>query len=134
MFGKIIDGRLIVAGQIIKDGKKTVTRPTNTILQELGYKEIVYTYKPKFNDEEERLVEMHKDCGTYIEVWYGKEQLTDEEHNEIINQKIQNEYNKVTTKDLIDYICGKKDSTAVVNEVINNVTQLQSKIIKGEDK
>lgn len=133
MFGKIIDNKLVIATNIIKDGKKTVTRPTNTILQELGYKEIVYTYKPKFNDEEKKLIETFKETDNQILVEYTIEKLTDEEYNEIINRKIENEYNKVTTKDLIDYICGKKDST-VVNEVINNVTQLQSKIIKGEEK
>jgi hypothetical protein len=133
MLGKIIDGQLIIATDIVKDGKKTVTRPTDTILQSLGYKEIVYTYKPKFDDEEEKLIENYKETDNQILVEYTVEKLTDEEHNEIINQKIQNEYNKVTKEDLINYVSGQKGNNAI-DEIINNVNKLKSTLITGEDK
>lgn len=133
MYGKIVDGKLEIAQNQINTNIGVITRPIEQNLIDNGYKPIQYNDKPKYDYKEESLYEVYEETTDKIIVSYETRILTDEEHNEIINSKIQNEYNKVTTKDLIDYICGKKDST-VVNEVINNVTYLQSKIIKGEEE
>ena len=87
MLGKLIDGRLQIAGRIVKEGNTTITNPTEEKLKELGYKEIEYTEKPNFNKEEEKLQEVYTD-GDKIAVSYEVVALTDEEHNAIIQQEI----------------------------------------------
>ena len=128
MLGKIIDGRLVVAGRIVKDGNTTITNPTEEKLKELGYKEIQYDIKPEYDKEEEKIVEMHKDCGTYIEVWYGKEQLTDEEHNAIIQAEIVAEENKITARNIREGILGDNFATQKLTEIESNIYQLRQKL------
>ena len=128
MLGKIIDGRLVVAGRIVKEGNTTITNPTEEKLKELGYKEIQYDLKPEYDKEEENIVEMHKDCGTYIEVWYGKEQLTDEEHNAIIQQEIVAEENKITPRNIRNAIKGDNFALNKITEVEGNIVELRAKL------
>ena len=57
MLGKLIDGRLVIAGREVCEGKTKITCPTEEKLKELGYKTIEYTEKPTFDKEEEKLKE-----------------------------------------------------------------------------
>lgn len=87
MFGKLIDGNLVIAGRIVKEGNTTITNPTEEKLKELGYKEIVYTEKPEFDKENEKLQETYTD-GEMITVSYEIVALTDEEKRQNLENKV----------------------------------------------
>ena len=127
MLGKIIDGRLVVAGRIVKEGNTTITNPTEEKLKELGYKEIEYTEKPTFNKEEEKLKEVYTD-GDKITVSYEVVALTDEEHNAIIQQEILAEENKITARNVRNAIMGDKFAKNRITEVEDNIAELRAKI------
>lgn len=133
MLGKIVNGRLQIAGNIVTDGTKTITSPTEEQLIALGYKVVEYTERPTYNEEEEKLQETYTD-GETIVVSYEKINLTDEEHNAIIQQKIQQEFGKVTVEDLIDLYDGKKDATSKINEIKSNVAKLREKLREDKDE
>ena len=127
MLGKLIDGRLVIAGRIVKEGNTTITNPTNENLVELGYKEIEYTEKPSFNKEEEKLQEIYTD-GDKITVSYEVVALTDEEHNAIIQAEIVAEENKITARNIRNAIKGDKFALNKITEVENNIAELRAKI------
>lgn len=127
MLGKIIDGRLVVAGRIIKEGNTTITNPTEEKLKELGYKEIEYTEKPNFNREEEKLQEVYTD-GDKITVSYEVVELSAEEHNAIIQQEIVAEENKITARNVRNAIKGDNFALNKITEVENNIAELRAKI------
>ena len=114
-YGKIIDGRLVVAGRIVKDGNTTITNPTEEKLKELGYKEIEYTEKPQYNREEEKLQEVYTD-GEKITVSYEVVALTTEEHNAIIQQEIVAEESKITARNIREGILGDNFATQKLTE------------------
>ena len=134
MLGKIIDGRLQIAGRIIKEGNTTITNPTEEKLKELGYKEVEYTAKPKYDDEEEKLVEEYIN-GNNIIVNYTKVALTDEEHNEVIKQKIVEEENKVSARNIRGALLDINFDKNKIIEIENNIAELRVKIreIEGEE-
>lgn len=123
MLGKLIDGRLVVAGRIIKEGNTTITNPTEEKLKELGYKEIEYTEKPSFDKEEEKLQEIYTD-GDKITVSYEVVALTKEEKIEIIKQEIIEEEDKITKRNILDFAVDKD------NEALNRIQQHRSIIIE----
>lgn len=127
MFGKIINGRLVVAGQIVKDGNTTITNPTEEKLRELGYKIVEYTAKPTFNDEEEKLQEIYTD-GEKIVVSYEKVNLTTEEHNAVIQSKIVAEENKITPRNIRNAIKGDTFALDKITEIESNIYQLRQKL------
>ena len=127
MLGKIIDGRLVVAGRIIKEGNTTITNPTEEKLKELGYKEIQYTEKPNFNKEEEKLQEIYTD-GETIQVSYEVVELSAEEHNAIIQAEIVAEENKITPRNIRNAIKGDEFALSKITEVENNIAELRAKI------
>ena len=127
MLGKIIDGRLVVAGRIVKEGNTTITNPTEEKLKELGYKEIEYTEKPSFDKEEEKLQEVYTD-GDKIQVSYEVVALTDEEHNAIIQQEIVAEENKITPRNIRNAIKGDNFALNKITEVENNIAKLKKLI------
>ena len=127
MLGKLIDGRLVVAGSIVKDGNTTITNPTEEKLKELGYKTIEYTEKPTFNKEEEKLQEVYTD-GEKIVVSYEVVALTDEEHNAVIQQEIVAEENKITARNVRNAIIGDNFAKNKITEVENNIAELRAKI------
>ena len=133
MLGKLIDGRLVVAGRIVKEGNTTITNPTNEQLFKLGYKIVEYTAKPKYNDEEEKLVEEYID-GNNIVVNYTKVALTDEEHNAIIQSEIYDEEYKITQRNIRNATKGDEFALNKITEVENNIAELRAKIrvVKGE--
>lgn len=123
MLGKIIDGRLQIAGRIVKEGNTTITNPTEEKLKELGYKEIEYTEKPNYDREEEKLQEVYTD-GAKITVSYEKVALTKEEKIEIIKQEIIEEEDKITKRNILDFAVDKD------NEALNRIQQHRSIIIE----
>lgn len=127
MLGKIIDGRLVIAGQIVKDGNTTITNPTEEKLRELGYKEVEYTERPTYNDEEEKLQEIYTD-GETIVVSYEKVNLTTEEHNAVIQSKIVAEENKITARNIREGILGDNFATQKLTEIESNIYQLRQKL------
>ena len=127
MLGKIIDGRLVVAGRIIKEGNTTITNPTEEKLKELGYKTIEYTEKPTFNKEEEKLQEIYTD-GDKIQVSYEVVELSAEEHNAIIQAEIVAEENKITARNIRNAIKGDNFALNKITEVENNIVELRAKL------
>ena len=127
MLGKIIDGRLVVAGRIVKEGNTTITNPTEEKLKELGYKEIEYTEKPTFNKEEEKLQEVYTD-GDKITVSYEVVELSAEEHNAIIQQEIVAEENKITPRNIRNAIKGDNFALNKITEVENDIVELRAKL------
>ena len=127
MLGKLIDGRLVVAGRIVKEGNTTITNPTEEKLKELGYKEIEYTEKPTFDKEEEKLQEVYTD-GEKIVVSYEKVELLAEEHNAIIQQEIVAEENKITARNIRNAIKGDEFALNKIDEIENNIAELRAKI------
>ena len=134
MFGKIIDGKLVVAGKKIKIENGWITNPTEEDLKKNGYKEIEYTEKPTYDKEEEKLVEVYTD-GDKITVSYEKIALTDEEHNAIIQSEIYDEEYKITQRNLRNAIKGDEFALNKITEVENNIAELRAKIreIKNEE-
>ena len=127
MYGKIIDGRLQIAGSIITTDKGFISNPTTEQLIELGYKEIEYAEKPEYNKEEEKLKEVYTD-GAKITVSYEKVALTDEEHNAIIQQEIVAEEQKITARNIRNAIKGDSFALGKIDEVENNIAQLRAKL------
>ena len=88
MYGKIIDGRLQIAGQIITTDKGFISNPTTEQLDELGYKEIEYTEKPSYDMNNQKLNEVYNEEENKIVVNYEIVELTDIEKLEIKKQQV----------------------------------------------
>ena len=127
MFGKIIDGKLQIAGSVITTDKGFISNPTTEQLIELGYKEIEYTEKPEYDKEEEKLQEVYTD-GAKITVSYEKVALNDEEHNAVIQDEIVAEEQKITARNIRNAIKGDSFALGKIDEVENNIAGLRSKI------
>lgn len=129
MLGKIIDGRLQIAGNIIKtnDGK-IITNPTDTILKQQGYKEVIYKNKPEYNDEEQKLIELYSETDTEINVDYNIIDLTTEEHNEIIKYKIVIEENKMTKRNIRGGVLDNEFDKNELNKIENAIAVLRGKL------
>lgn len=127
MLGKLIDGRLQIAGREVCEGKTKITNPTEEKLKELGYKEIEYTEKPTYDKEEEKLQEVYTD-GDKITVSYEKVELSAEEHNAIIQQEIVAEENKITPRNIRNAIKGDNFALNKITEVEGNIAELRAKL------
>lgn len=123
MLGKLIDGRLQVAGREIQEGTTKITCPTEEKLKELGYKEIEYTEKPNYDREEEKLQEVYTDEDK-ITVSYEVIALTKEEKIAVIKQEIIDEEDKITKRNILDFAVDKD------NEALNRIQQHRSIIIE----
>ena len=128
MLGKIIDGRLQIAGRIVKEGNTTITNPTEEQLKELGYKTVEYTEKPEYDKEEEKLVETYDEKKTKITVSYEIAELSDYEHNEVIQAEIVAEENKITARNIRNAIKGDNFALNKITEVEGNIAELRAKI------
>ena len=96
MLGKIIDGRLVIAGEKIQIPNGWATKPTEEELIKYGYKKIEYTEKPTYDKEEEKLTEVYNEEQDKIIVLYAKDMLTDEEKRQNLENKVcslEYEYN-----------------------------------------
>ena len=103
MYGKIINEKLAFAGKKIQIENGWITNPTVEQLIANGYKEVIYSQVPEYDDEEEKLIEVYIETDI-ITVNYEKITLTDEEHNNIIKQKIIEEENEITKRNILDFL------------------------------
>ena len=131
MFGKIENGRLVLAGSKIKIENGWITNPTTEDLIANGYKEISYTEKSKYDEESEKLTEKYTDTEKGIEVSYEKVKLTDEEVNNVLQGKIWEELNKVSQLEILKAIIGDKEAVSKIEGVLKNISSLEGKK-KGE--
>ena len=127
MLGKLIDGRLVIAGSKIQIENGWITNPTNEQLIANGYKEIEYTEKPTYDKEEEKLQEVYTD-GEKIVVSYEKVALTKEEKIEVIKQEIIDEENKITARNIRNAILGDTFAKNRITEIENNIFELRAKL------
>ena len=125
-YGKIIDGKLVVAGKKIKIENGWITNPTEEDLKKNGYKEISTTEKQSFDDTTEKLVETYNDNGKEIEITYSKVKLTEEETKNVLQYKIYDELNKVSQLEILKAITGDKESITKIEEVLKNISALKS--------
>ena len=93
-----------------------------------GYKEITYTEKPEYDKEEEKLVETYDEKKTKITVSYEIAELSDYEHNEVIQAEIVAEENKITARNVRNAIMGDKFAKNRITEVEDNIATLRAKI------
>ena len=133
MFGKIENGRLVIAGQKIQIENGWITNPTEDKLKELGYKTVEYTEKPEYNKEEEKLVETYDEKKTKITVSYEIAELTDYEHNAVIQQEIVAEENKITPRNIRNAIMGDNFAKNRITEIEGNIAELRAKIREIEE-
>ena len=129
MYGKIIDGKLVIAGKKIKIENGWITNPTEEDLKKNEYKEIVSTEKPKIDDTKEKLVETYNDNGKEIEITYSKVKLFEEEKENVLQYKIYDELNKVSQLEILQAIVGNKEAITKIEEVLKNISAL-----KGNEK
>jgi len=137
MLGKLIDGRLQIAGNKVEFEKTKITSPTEKQLKDLGYKEISYNEKPKYDTETEKLVESYKETSKGIEVSYTKEDLSNEEKNYVLDNKISAEINSVSKLDLLKAIAGDKEANSKIDGVLKNIATDESKKVEikgGEEE
>lgn len=128
MFGKIIDGRLVIAGSKIQIKNGWITNPTTEDLIANGYKEIVYNSKPEYDKEEFKLTENYTEEENKIIVSYEETKLTDEEHNAVIQQEIIDEENKITARNIRNAIKGDNFALNKITEVEGNIVELRAKL------
>ena len=128
MFGKIINNTLFVANDRIKTSTGWIINPTEEQLRAEGYKEVIYTEPPTYDDEEQKLDEVYNVSETQIIVAYTLVNLTDEEHNEIIQMKIDEEEAKITARNIRGAIKGDNFALNRITEVENNIAQLRAKL------
>lgn len=129
MFGKIIDGRLQIARQIIKNKNGgTISNPKTEELIANGYKEIEYTEKPTFDREEETLYELYNETNDKIIVNYETRILTDYEHNEVIKREIEEEENKITARNIRGALLGIEYDINEINKIENKIAELRVKL------
>lgn len=129
MYGKIIDGKLVVAGKKIKIENGWIANPTEEDLKKNGYKEIVSTEKSKIDDTTEKLVETYNDNGKEIEITYSKVKLSEEEKENVLQMKTYEELSKVSQIEILQAIVGNKEAITKIEEVLKNISA-----IKGNEK
>lgn len=131
MFGKLIDGNLVIAGNEIKTDKGTVTNPNEELLKSLGYKEIVYTEKPEYDKENEALAEKYTEEENKILVGYDIEVLSAYAHNQIIKQEIVEEESKITTRNILDFMVDNdQEARNRIQIHRNKIIELRAKLVK----
>ena len=133
MLGKIIDGRLVVAGRIVKEGNTTITNPTEEKLRELGYKEIEYDTKPEYDKENNKLTEEYTEEGNKIIVAYVIDELTKEEKIAVLQSEIIEEENKMTARNIRGALLDINFDKNKIVEIENNIAELRAKIREIEE-
>ena len=127
MYGKIVDGKLIIAGNKIQIANGWITNPSETQLKDNGYKEIVRTEKQGYDDESDKLVETYTDTGKEIEVSYAKVKLSEAEINNVLQSKIDSVLDEVSKIDLLKAVTGDKDAISKIESVLKTVSATESK-------
>lgn len=140
MYGKIIDGKLQIAGSVItnKDGG-TTTNPKAQQLIELGYKEIEYSEKPNYDIENEKLNEVYNEEENKIVINYEIVGLTDIEKLEVKKQQVimlEQQYNmcRYQRELILAQNSGASDYTKDKAQEIENIALEIRNINNSEDK
>lgn len=87
-YAKIIDEKLIIAGEKIQIPNGWATKPTEEELIKYGYKNLCYNPKPEYDNEKEKLIETYTEEETRIVVSYEVVALTDEEKRQNLENKV----------------------------------------------
>lgn len=128
LYGKIVNNKLIIAGNKIQIKNGWITNPTEDKLKELGYKEIVYTEKPEYDKENEKLQETYID-GENITVSYEKVSLSPAEHNAVIKAEIVEEESKITTRNILDFaVDNDQEARNRIQIHRNKIIELRAKL------
>ena len=127
MFGKIVDDRLEIIGNTIKIENGFITNPNAELLRSLGYKEVIYTEKPEYDKENEKLSEVYTD-GENITVSYEKVELSPSEHNSIIKQEIVEEESKITPRRQREIDLNKEGALKFAQQIDDNIAVLRAKL------
>lgn len=127
MYAKIVDGKLVIAGKKIQTENGWITNPTETDLKANGYKEVSTTEKQSYDNESEKLVEKYADNGKSIEISYEKVKLTDEEVNNVIQNKIWQELGTVSQIEMLKAIVGDKEAVSKIESVLKTISSLEGK-------
>lgn len=89
MYGKIENGKLIIAGLKIKNKNGgTITRPTDKDYLENGWLQLHYNEKPAYDKDTQKLVEVYTEIEAMIDITYNIIDLTEEEKIQIIQNKV----------------------------------------------
>lgn len=127
MYAKIVDGKLVVAGKKIQVENGWITNPTEIDLKNNGYKEVSTTEKQSYDNESEKLVDKYTDNGKGIEISYEKVKLTDEEANNVIQNKIYAELGNISQLDMLKAIVGDKEAVSKIEGVLKTISSLEGK-------
>lgn len=128
MYGKIIDGRLVLADYRIKNGMGgEITNPTTEDLVANGYKVVEYTQKPNYDKENEKLVEEYID-GNNIVVDYEIVALTKEEKIAVLQSEILEEENKMTARNIRGALLDINFDKNKIVEIEGNIAELREKL------
>ena len=128
MFGKIENGRLVLAGSKIHVGNVWITNPTEQQLRDNGYKEVEYDTKPEYDEEEYKLKEIYIIENDTILISYEVIPLTDYEHNEIIKKEIADEEAKITPRRQREIDLNKEGAREFEEQIENNIIELRQKL------
>lgn len=131
MYGKIVEDKLILAGDKVPVNNGWATKPSEEQLLFLGYLPVIYTEPPSYDEEEEKLVQEYiigvQEEKNVIYVEYNIVSLTDEEHNQVIQQKIIEEENKITPRRQREIDLKKEGALEFAETVENNIIALRRK-------
>lgn len=128
MFGKIENGRLVLAGKSItnKNGG-TITNPKEKEYLDNGWKKVVYTDKPTYDVDTQKLQEQYIETDI-ITVSYEIVNLTEEEKKQIIQNKVielEQQYNMCRWQRelILAENSGASDYTKTKAQEIENLAQ-----------
>ena len=122
MYGKIIDGKLVIADKIIKGENWSINNPSVEQLLEKGYKEIVYV-ETKAQDGY-KLVPVYTD-GKTITVNYKQVELTEAEKRAKILAKIEYLERQQTPRIIRNAINGDKFAIGKIKEIEQEIELLR---------
>ena len=96
MYGKLVDGKLILTPNSLTNNKGgTITNPKEKDYLDNGWKQIIYTDKPTYDIDTQKLQEQYTETNV-ITVSYNIISLTEEEKREILQNKVfelEHQYN-----------------------------------------
>ena len=122
MYGKIIDGKLVIADKIIKGENWSINNPSVEQLIEKGYKEIVYV-ETKVQDGY-KLVPVYTD-GKTITVNYKQVELTEAEKRAKILAKIEYLERQQTPRIIRNAINGDEFAIGKIKEIEQEIELLR---------
>ena len=133
MYGKIIGGRLEIAGYKIKIKNGWITNPTEEQLIANGYKEVIKADEIKFDEETEKIVTEYRETENTIEIVLTKETLTKSEIENKTREKTISKLDDITQIDILKAIVGDKEAILKIEEVVKAISSSQEEKEKWKD-